>query len=217
MPNPIDWIRFARIRQDIGSDAYLILLEIIYKDSEYPGQINLSIDTLYNILGISQANILKAIKKLKNKKYISGFIPDNYAEEGIYRINCPLIDEEKIKNLRKDHPELKGEWKYSEILEKNENQDEKKENLSWLIEKMMDLQAGTVNSFFVDEMNFFLKQYEFAEIKKAILIMQKRGWKSSHSLRCILEEKNDIDIVSGKLKKEKRNYGNRSYENQRKY
>ncbi len=167
---PIKWLRASGLPELLGCEGWAVLTELVERDKEQhlsaPGDINASVMDLSRAVGLSTVRLKSILGKLKSKKMIGVFIPDNDLEDCIIRIADPMPTPVAPADL---HRRIGGgeRWRYAGEEQRRDVTAE--EELVVKIARMeIDATGGIVNGMVVDQIREIVRVHGVEKVETAL-------------------------------------------------
>jgi DNA replication protein DnaD len=194
------WLEYSGLPNYVSSkvrkDAWCVFKKIVELDCAVniePGVVEISIDDLSLRTGIQPEMLVKCLEKLKKKKLVACFVPDNTEEKALFRVVFPMetpLSPEEIKEKWPDiFPPGKDFFRY---LDQNQIGAEDDEILHEVVDAYFNTLGLKMNLFILDELRLMRQRFELSDIKKAFKSANKNNAKS---LRWVIRQ-----LMPGKAK-----------------
>jgi len=146
-----------------------------------PGVVEVSLSEIASRIGMEPELVAKCLERLKKKKLIACFIPDNFEEKGLFRVVVPLETPIPPPELKKARPELfpPGDDFFRYVDQKlPEPADDK------ILQEIVDLYFNSLglkmNLFILDELRLLRQRFKLSDIKRAFENAKRLDKKSLH-------------------------------------
>ncbi|MCD6386062.1 hypothetical protein J7M23_09845 [Candidatus Sumerlaeota bacterium] len=212
------WLEYsglpAMLTKEVRTGAWSVfkkLVEIDCLHNAEPDTFEVSVAELSELVGLKPATVKNILIKLRRKKLIVCFLPEEYEEEGLFKINVPLPTPLSAKRVKRKYARLfppgRDFFRYADkhITETDGDDPELQE----LIDIYLNTIGLKINIFIIDELRLIKERFDIRVVKEVFAQARERKIKTLRWIvrKLMLEEKKRDECK--KKRKEKRTRGGR--------
>lgn len=195
------WLEYSglpsMLTKEVRTGAWSVFKKLVEIDcmnnSVEPDTFEVSVEELSELVGLKPATVRNILIKLRRKKLIVCYLPEEDGEKGLFKINVPLSTPISARKVKRKYAHLfppgKDFFRYADkhITESDGDDPELQE----LIDIYLNTIGLKINVFVVDELRLIKERFDFGVIKEIFAQARERGIKSLRWIvrRLMLEEK----------------------------
>jgi hypothetical protein len=202
------WILHCGLPQHLAGqcktpNAWLLFRTIVERDmadNRLPSTVEISLDELQRLTGLTPAQSEAAAKKLRKAGVIRCFLPDNEEESALFQVITPLQTPLPWTSVREQVPQLLDapdhSFRYAhespEAPPPDASSPEADPRVREVADLYLDLVSTRLNTFVLDELRLIAMRYDLALVRK---VFARARQKEIHSLSWILKEvRSEIEL-----------------------
>ncbi|MBN1900546.1 hypothetical protein JW926_04385 [Candidatus Sumerlaeota bacterium] len=184
-----DWLN-SKVRKDAWS-VFKKVAELDCAANIDPGVVEISMSDLARRTGIAPDSVEKCLSRMRKKKILACFIPDNPDESALIRVVIPLASPIAPQEIKKKYEKLfppgKDFFRYVDEKVPEPADDE-------VLQEIVDLYFNSLglkmNLFILDELRLLRQRFELPDVKRAFELAKRLEIKS---LKWVMRQ-----LISGK-------------------
>ncbi len=177
------WVEYSGLPEELNKQirngawsVFKKLMELDCQSNNDPDTFEVSVEDLGRMVGMDTATVRRILVRLRQKKYIVCFIPENVEEVGLFKINVPLSTPLSPRQVKRKFshcfPPGKDFFRYADkhIIE-TEGDDPR---LQELIDIYLNTIGLKINVFVIDELCLIKERFDWESVKEAFAQARER-------------------------------------------